>query len=71
MARYRTRDGDMLDQICLQYYGKAQGFVEEVLAANPRLISLNASLPAGLLIELPELNIADVEPLTDVVRLWD
>lgn len=57
----------MLDLICLQYYGREDAFVE-VLAANPMLAEAGAVLPAGLLIELPE-----IKPKTQqrTVRLWD
>jgi phage tail protein X len=40
MATYRTRDGDMLDAICLSYYGQADGYLESVLTANPSLQNL-------------------------------
>jgi phage tail protein X len=40
MATYRTRDGDMLDAICLSYYGQADGYLESVLTANPGLADI-------------------------------
>lgn len=66
---YITKDGDRLDQICYQYYGRLKGLsspqsarpvralgtVEAVLAVNPGLASRDAVLPAGVAILLPDL----------------
>ncbi len=37
--------GDTLDAICVRYYGRTEGVVETVLAANPGLAELGAVLP--------------------------
>jgi len=65
--QYRTREGDMLDEIRLKYYRTAVGTVEQVLAVNRELAEYAAVLPSAVVIELPEIQIqtADVE-----VRLW-
>ncbi|ONF43266.1 phage tail protein [Marinobacter lutaoensis] len=68
MARYRTKDGDVLDAVCLAWYGRARGVVEAVLAANPGLAERGPVLPAGILIELPEFNRTPVNEAT--IRLW-
>lgn len=68
MARYRTKDGDMLDAVCLAWYGRTRGAVETVLAANPGLAERGPLLPAGILIELPEFNRTPVNDAT--IRLW-
>lgn len=72
MARYTTRDGDMLDAICDRHYRingqSAQGALERVLDANPGLCEHPAVLPAGLVIELPRLQSAAA---TDVIELFD
>ncbi|ENA2185168.1 tail protein X, partial [Escherichia coli] len=39
--------GDTLDAICVRYYGRTEGVVETVLAANPGLAELGAMLPHG------------------------
>lgn len=39
--------GDTLDAICVRYYGRTEGVVEAVLAANPGLAELGAVLPHG------------------------
>ncbi|EES5579807.1 phage tail protein, partial [Escherichia coli] len=37
--------GDTLDAICVRYYGRTEGVVEAVLAANPGLAELGVVLP--------------------------
>ena len=37
--------GDTLDAICVRYYGRTEGVVETVLAANPGLAELGAVAP--------------------------
>ncbi|WP_078461633.1 tail protein X [Solemya velum gill symbiont] len=34
IAKYRTRQGDMLDRICIEYYGYSSEAVEAVLKHN-------------------------------------
>lgn len=69
MATYRTGQGEMIDAICRRVYGDESGFVELVLDANPGLGALEALLPAGTIIDLPDLtNAATAMP---VVALWD
>ena len=64
---YVTRDGDVLDDICLRVYGEQKpGQVEAVLAANPGLADRGVLLPSGVLIILPALE-AQGEV---TVRLW-
>ncbi|MBA1446521.1 MAG: tail protein X [Chromatiales bacterium] len=67
--RYRTKDGDVLDLICLKYYGERVGAVEAVLEANTALAANGATLDAGLVIELPDLP--EQAPVDAAVRLWD
>lgn len=65
--KYRTRDGDVLDLICHNYYGDAPHSVEFVYDANPGLAELGPVLPSGVVIDLPEA--APAEPTT--IRLWN
>ena len=69
MATYRTSDGDVLDDVCRRFYGREAGAVEAVLEANPGLAELGPVLPAGTVIELPDLP----RPLETIptVKLWD
>lgn len=64
---YRTKDGDMLDLICRNFYGDAPYSVEAVLDANAGLAKLGPVLPSGTLIDLPP-----AQPITTpTIRLWD
>lgn len=69
MAIYRTKDGDMLDVICVAYYGQAGRYVESVLDANPGLAELGVVFSSGTLIELPDLS--ELNAGKPVIRLWD
>ncbi len=66
---YRTKANDRLDVICGRHYGSQSGAVEAVLKANPGLSNDGPMLPAGLMIELP--NLDPVAALSQTVRLWD
>ncbi|MFV0576059.1 MAG: tail protein X [Vibrio sp.] len=63
---YRTRDGDVLDEICYREYGTSNAVIA-VLEANPRLADQGAYLPSGLLIKLPEYTPPAIE---EEVTLW-
>ncbi|AMO58099.1 tail X family protein [Endozoicomonas montiporae CL-33] len=65
--KYRVTDINMLDHICLKYYGRTD-VVPQVLAANPRLAQMGAVLPAGVVINLPNIAAPKAEK---EVRLWD
>jgi phage tail protein X len=68
LTTYRTKQGDVLDYVCYQYYGRQAEVTEAVLEANPHLADVGPILPAGLVIEMPELP----EPeAPETVRLWD
>lgn len=67
--KYRTKDGDVLDKICRDYYGSNPHSVEAVYDANPGLAWLGPVLPSGVLITLP--NADDTRPAPATVRLWD
>lgn len=66
--QYRTTTGDMLDAICHQFYDGRPGATETVLNANPGLAKHGAILPAGLVLELPDLGPAET---VAHVSLWD
>lgn len=69
MAEYVTREGDMLDAICANYYGStANRVVEQVLVANAGLADHSEELPAGLTITLPDL---EAPAQQQGVRLWE
>lgn len=68
MSQYRTKAGDMLDSICYKQYEARPGATEAVLEANAGLAEYGPVLPAGLVIELPDLP--ELEP-AQTVKLWD
>lgn len=67
--QYRTKDGDVLDLICLRVYGDASPGVEAVLTLNPGLAAVGPILPAGIVIELPPAR--DTAAQVQTIRLWD
>jgi phage tail protein X len=67
MIIYVTKDGDVLDAICFQYYGSTTGVVEKVLEANRHIADIGAIFEAGVKITLPDL---DQEEATESIKLW-
>lgn len=65
---YRTKDGDMLDWICWEYYGIQSGAVESVLEANPGLGDKGTVFAEGVEIILPKLQSTTT---VNTIRLWD
>ena len=69
MAQYLTKAGDMLDEIAYRYYGNTNNkVVEHILEVNFGISQYEALLPAGVLIELPEVKQSTE---TRKVKLWD
>jgi phage tail protein X len=69
MTTYVTREGDMADLIAFKYYGTTDArVVERMLEANAGLADLGPVLPAGISINLPEI---DTTEKIQGVRLWD
>lgn len=66
--RMLTREGDTVDQLALEAYGRTGETTEALLDANPDLAGLGPLLPAGLTITAPELA---AEPALKRVRLWE
>ena len=66
MQHYRTKDGDMLDDICHRHYGDSSA-IHAVLEANPRLGDQGAILPAGITITLPTIQ----KTAKENTKLWD
>ena len=69
MAQYLTKAGDTLDEIAYRYYGNTNNkVVERILEMNFGISQYEALLPAGVLIELPEVQQSTE---TRKVKLWD
>lgn len=67
-GRVMARDGDMVDQIAAEAYGRTAGATEALLDANPHLARLPARLPAGTIIDLPDIP---APVATRTIKLWD
>lgn len=66
---YRTSEGDTADYIAWKHYGTQDGrVVEQLVNANPGLADIGPLLPAGLLVQLPEITL---QAEAQGVRLWD
>lgn len=69
MARQvTTRQGDVIDQIALKFYGRTDKVTETILDANPHLADLKPILPAGVVITLPDLPTTPTQPR---LKLWE
>ena len=69
MQTYITKGGDTADYIAWKYYGnQGAGTVEALLDANKGLADRGPVLPAGLVINLPEIT---TPATTQGVKLWD
>ncbi|WP_420864440.1 tail protein X [Zooshikella ganghwensis] len=68
MHRYRTTQGQTLDEIAWRYYGHTDTVVENILEANPGLAKLPTILPSGTIINLPDIPKQSMKPQ---VKLWD
>ena len=67
MKTYRTKQGQMLDQIALEQYGPATAGVEAILEANPGLAEHGPVLPSGLILRIPAIE----QPANEQeVQLW-
>lgn len=65
---YTTKNGDMLDKVCWDYYGPRQGAYELVMDANPGLAKVGPILPSGMVLVMPELPAIEKN---GTVSLWN
>lgn len=64
---YRTKDGDMVDQIALAV-GGGSITAEAIYNANPNLADMGPKLPAGMVLTLPKA--AQSARPRKLLRLW-
>ena len=64
---YLTKDGDVLDQICQNYYGKTNKIVEQVIDVNSHIVELEPVFEAGIKITLPDII---QEKESETVKRW-
>ena len=65
---YCTKQFDVLDALCHEWYGGTQGTVEAVMEANPDLAELLPILPPGVMIFMPTLP--KPHETTTLARIW-
>ena len=63
-------DGETVDAICWRVLGRTKDVTEQVLALNPGLAAIGATLPGGTKVTLPELAAA-APTVLETVNLWD
>lgn len=68
-TRYITRQGQTVDLVCQEFYGRTAEVSEAVLDANPGLAALGPLLPTGTQIQLPDIARKATAPR--LVSLWD
>lgn len=72
MRTYTTREGDTASWIAWKHYGAASGQATvQLLDANPGLAGHGPILPAGLVLNLPEIAAPAVAATVQGVSLWD
>lgn len=70
MLTYKTRDGDVVDEIVTRHYGSMNpAMLRQVFDANPGLADRGALLPANVTILLPAIE--QPSNVTHGVSLWD
>ena len=70
MRAIRSQQGDSVDAIAHRVYGQTRGVVELLLQSNPGLAAHGPILPAGTVVQLPDLS-ADPAPAKTLLNLWD
>lgn len=69
MLTYKTRDGDMVDDIVVRHYGAlTPELLRQVFEANPGLADRGPMLPPGVAVTLPDA--ARPSGVTVGVSLW-
>lgn len=70
MLTYRTREGDVVDDIVFRHYGLLNpAMLRQVFEANPGIADHGAILPANVEVVLPELP--QPTGATQGIALWD
>lgn len=70
MRIYKTRAGDVVDEIAWRHYGIVNAAIlRSVFAANPSLADAGGVLPAGLDVTLPDIEAPAT--VSEGVTLWD
>ncbi|RVD75432.1 tail protein X [Pseudomonas koreensis] len=65
----RAQQSDTVDALCWRHYGRTAGVTEAVLEANPGLADHGPTLPQGLLVQMPEAQVAIRQ--RQMMNLWN
>lgn len=67
MREYFTTEGDRLDQIVYDYYGVlTPALLRAIYRANQNIADHDQPFEAGILVNLPDIEISDVETIHTV-----
>ncbi|WP_313752517.1 tail protein X [Mixta calida] len=70
--QYTTRDGDRLDAICREYYGRTDGVVETVLYDTANYDMTTAEIfNVGTIINLPAISASETIQEQEEHTLWE
>lgn len=69
-VEYTTQEGDIVDHLCWQYYGRENETTEIVLSANPGHGAQGAVLGSGIVIRFPDIA-PQAETRRDSINLFD
>lgn len=64
-----TKQGQMVDAVCQQHYGRTAEVTEAVLLANPGMADLGPILPIGTRVTMPDISAKQSAP--SLPTLWD
>lgn len=70
MKTYVTVEGDMVDLIAWHQTGTTEKTTEALLEVNPQIAKRGPVLPAGLILILPEIEVAPPVARSSL-KLWD
>lgn len=66
---YTTKQGQTVDLVCQEHYGRTAEVTELVLAANPGISAMGPFLPLGTTVTLPD--VATQKSAPKLTSLWD
>ena len=67
MKQVMAKQGDTIDRIAQEYYGKTSGVVEQLLLANQHVDHSEPLIKIGVMVNLPPLS----PVISTSINLWD
>lgn len=65
----RAQQNDTVDALCWRHYGRTAGVTEAVFEANAGLADFGATLPQGIIVQMPE--VTGLAPMRQILKLWN